>query len=274
VGAFWGSLAALGIGLSDLFGRRIVNTAGPITAALAMQVIGCLTALVSVLFFASELAAPDMAWGALSGLGMAGGLGCYYAGLTRSSATVVAPLVATLAAVIPYVYSIVRGSQVSSLAVTSAIIAFVGLAIIAAGTGDAAGLSDGLRWGLLSGCSYGFGLSVLVEVSDESGVWPAVSQRFTGALVLAAAAVVAKSVLLPPSGQRLNGIGAGLFAGLSSVFALVGLAIDAPPTVVTQSMFPAVTVIVGFVYFDDAVAKRQVVGLALVLAGVAGVVAF
>jgi len=238
-----------------------------------MQVVGCITALASVFFFASEWATVDMAWGAFSGLGMAGGLGCYYAGLSRSSATVVAPLVATLAAVIPYVYAIVRGSQVSTLSVLAAAVAFAGLAIIAAGTGDRTGLQDGLKWGLLSGCSYGFGLSVLVEVSDEAGVWPAVSQRFAGAIVLGVAAVVAKSLLVPPPKQRLNGLGAGLFAGLSSVFALIGLAIDAPPTVVTQSMFPAFSVIVGFVYFGDSVARRQVVGLGLVLLGVAGVVA-
>ncbi len=127
---------------------------------------------------------------------------------------------------------------------------------------------------MVSGCSYGFGLSVLVEVSDEAGVWPAVSQRFVGAVVLGIAAVLTKSLLLPPAGQRMNGVGAGFFAGLSSVFALIGLAISAPPTVVTQSMFPVFSVVVGFVYFGDAVARRQVVGIALVLIGVAGVVAF
>jgi len=64
-----------------------------------------------------------------------------------------------------------------------------------------------------------------------------------------------------------------VFAGLSSVFALIGLAIDAPPTVVTQSMFPVVSVIVGILYFGDSVARRQIVGIVLVLAGIGAVVA-
>lgn len=272
MGAFWGSLAAVGIGMSELFGRRVVNAAGALTAALTMQMIGMFTALVSVAFFASEFTSIDMAWGALSGLGMASGLGCYFGGLKNSSATVVSPMVATLAAVIPFCYTILRGADVSSIAVVGATVAFVGLAIIAAGSGDRIGLRSGLTWGVASGLSYGAGLSVLVEVSDAAGVWPAVSQRLAGTIVLGVAALVAKSALWPPTGQRVNGLTAGVFAGLSSVFALIGLAIDAPPTVVTQSMFPLVSVIVGFLYFGDAVMRRQVAGIALVLSGIAAIV--
>jgi drug/metabolite transporter (DMT)-like permease len=273
MGAFWGSLAAIGIGMSELFGRRVVNAAGAVTGALVMQIIGMFTALVSVLFFASEFATDDMAWGALSGFGMASGLGCYFSGVKRSSAAVVSPTVATLAAVIPFVYTIIRGSDVSGISIIGAAIAFVGLGIIAAGTGDAVGLRSGVSWGVVSGVSYGLGLSVLVEVSDEAGVWPAVSQRLVGTVVLGVAALLTKSLLWPPRGERLNGLGAGVFAGLSSVFALIGLAIDAPPTVVTQSMFPVVSVVVGFWYFGDPVARRQVAGIALVLVGIIGVVA-
>ena len=84
--------------------------------------------LQEVAFFASEFTSIDMAWGALSGLGMASGLGCYFSGLKNSSATVVSPMVATLAAVIPFCYTIVRGADVSSTAVVGATVAFVGLA--------------------------------------------------------------------------------------------------------------------------------------------------
>jgi drug/metabolite transporter (DMT)-like permease len=273
VGAFWGSLAAISIGLSEFFGRPIAVRSGALTPAFTMQVVGALTALVSVLFFASEWANDDMAWGALSGLGMAGGLGCYFAGLKRSSATVVSPTVATLAAVIPFVYTIVRGADLAAIAIVGAGVAFVGLAIIAAGTGDAIGLRSGMFWGVLSGCSYGFAISVLVEVSDQAGVWPAVSQRVVAAVILGTAAVLAGVPLLPEPSQRVSGWAAGVVGGLSSVFALVGLAVDAPPTVVTQSMFPVVSVVIGFLYFNDTVVPRQIAGIVLVLLGTIGVVA-
>ena len=273
MGAFWGSMSALGIGLSDLFGRRVVNVAGAVTAALFMQMIGGVAAAVTVLFFESEWSTVDMAWGAASGLGMSCGLGTYFEGLKRSSATVVSPTVATLAAVIPFVYTLIRGADLSTFAIVGACVAFVGLAIIAAGDGDPVGLRAGLLWGLLSGLCYGAGISVLVEVSDDAGVLPAISQRLVGTIVLGIAAIATKSLLWPPRGQRVNGVQAGVFAGLSSVCGLIGLTVDPAPTVVTQAMFPVVTVLVGFLYFGDSVARRQIGGIALVLIGVAAVVA-
>lgn len=272
MGAFWGSLAALGIGGSELFGRRVADVAGAITSALVLQVFGTATALVSLLFVTSEIKMLDLLWGALSGVFMAIGLVCYFGGLRRSSATVVSPTVATLSAVIPFVYTLVRGADISTSATVGALIAFVGLAVIAAGSGSASGLRAGLVWGIASGLGYGIGLSWVIEVSDAAGSWPAVTQRGIGVVIMGVAAVSTKCAIVPPAGQRMNGFLGGAAGGLASVFALIGFSIDAAPTVVTLSMFPLVSVVVGFMYFGDSVSRRQVVGITLVLAGIAAVV--
>lgn len=149
---------------------------------------------------------------------------------------------------------------------------FLGLAIIAAGVVELARLRAGVLWGVLSGVSYGIGISVLVEASATAGAWPAVAQRVCGSVVLGCVALAAKVAIWPPQGQQINGLLAGSLAGLTSVFLLIGLRVDAPPAVVTQSMFPVVSVVVGFVYFGDRVVGRQVVGLGLVLLGIAAVV--
>ena len=237
-----------------------------------MQVFGVVSAAGALLFVASEFSWTEIGWGALSGLGLAGGLGCYFGGLTRSSATVVAPIVATLSAVIPYIYTLVRGSQATTLAVVGAAVAFGGLGVIATEAFDISRLRAGLRWGLMAGLSYGFGMSVLVEASDAGGAWPAVSQRVSAAVVLCAVAVLGSAPVWPVTGQRLNGAVAGLLVGLTSAFFLIGLSIDAPPTVVTSSMFPALTVVVGFAYFGDPLSRRQVVGIGVVLLGIGAVV--
>jgi len=58
---------------------------------------------------------------------------------------------------------------------------------------------------------------------------------------------------------------------MSTVFFLLGLEVDPTTAVVTGSLFPVVTVVVGrFVYGDDVVA-RQVGGIGLVVLGVIGV---
>ena len=78
---------------------------------------------------------------------------------------------------------------------------------------------------------------------------------------------------VPLSGVRLAGLIAGTFAGLSTIFYLLGVQADATPAVVTASMFPAVTVVVGRFVYHDHVTRVQALGLVIVLVGVAGVVA-
>ena len=57
------------------------------------------------------------------------------------------------------------------------------------------------------------------------------------------------------------------------MFYLLGVQADATPAVVTASMFPAVTVVVGRFVYHDMVTRRQLLGIVVVLAGVSAVVA-
>lgn len=272
MGAFWGLLAAVSIGSSDFFGRRIVGANGPLTAALAVQIFAALVAFALSIVVGGSLILADLGLGAISGLATAAGLGFYYFGLERSSATVVAPTVATLAAVIPFAYTLVRGEDATTIALVGALVAFFGLAVIGAGQTARHELVPGLIWGGLSGLGYGIGLSALVEASDESGTWPAASMRLVSAVALLLAVMSAGAKAWPDRGLRGHGLVAGALSGLTSAFYLLGLQFDAPQTVVTTATFPVFAVLVGFLAFGDRVSKRQIVGIALVFAGTAAVV--
>ena len=89
---------------------------------------------------------------------------------------------------------------------------------------------------------------------------------------LALVAMRVGHALRPPDGQRSNLVVAGAFAGLSTVVYLLGIEADAPTAVVTASMFPAASVAIGYLSYRDPVSRLQLVGLAIVLLGVAGVV--
>ena len=116
MGALLGSLTALGIGGSDMFGRRVTAATSPVTASAVMQLFAALLSLVAITFVSSEWIWRDVWVGAVSGLGMGSGLACYFGGLQRSSSAVVAPIVATLSAVIPYLYTLVRGTSPTEVA--------------------------------------------------------------------------------------------------------------------------------------------------------------
>ena len=270
-GVIFGLLTALAIGASDLFGRRIVHAQSPVTAAVPMQFFGIITAAVTTLFITSEISARDSLFGMLSGLGFAVGLGCYYTGLGRVSSALIAPMVAMLSAVLPFAYSVFRGTQPTPLTFAGAAVCLLGLAVI---TIDRSAVSfdwTALKWGLLSGFGYAGGLISLIDVSDEAGTWPAVVQRTTACAALTFVATQIKVPVLPRRNLRLSAVLAGIAVGLSTVFVLAGLEVDPTPTVVASSTFPAVTVLVGLLAYGDSVRSRQWFGIAVVILGIMAV---
>ena len=273
MGAIFGALTAMGIGLSDLFGRRVVNASHALTTTAVVQLVAILTSVAVLVFVEGEPIATDLVIGLVSGLGLGGGLSMYFGGLARSTSTVVAPIVATLSAVIPFTYAAISGTTPSVPAILGATLAFVGLAVITVGGVRSAFVRAGAVWGLASGLAYGFGLTVIIEATEVSGAWPAVTQRIGASLLVIAAARASRVSVVPPAGLRGAAALSGVFAGLSTVFYLLGVQADATVAVVTASTFPAFTVAVGWLVFGDAVSPRQLLGLVAVLAGVAAVIA-
>lgn len=271
VGIIYGALTSLSIGMADLFGRRVVNAKGPIVAGAAMQFVAIITSLVAVVLVSGRFVVGDVIIGLASGVGIGVGLWGYFSGLERSSSAVVAPLVATMSAVVPYAYAVVRGSSPALLAVIGAVVALLGLIIITLGAGRTESMAAGLRWGLISGSGYGFGLSIVIETTEASGAWPSVGQRVAAFALMVLLASRVRLDPIPPPGLRITAIAAGVMAGLSTIFFLFGVQADATSAVVTASLFPAVSVVVGRLVYGDDVARRQIVGIAIVLLGVIGV---
>mgnify|MGYP001820351153 CR=1 FL=1 len=273
MGALLGLIGALGIGLSDLFGRRIVLASSPLTAAVVMQLAGGLLAAVTMLALPSEWLWSDALRGIVSGVGMGVGLGCYYTGLARSTSTIVAPLVATLSAVLPFGYVLVASGGGSILGSVASLVAVVGLALVSGGADAVSNVADGVRWGVASGLGYGVAIAVLTDVSADSGAWPAVTQRASAFVLLAAVGLAARRAVVPPPGTRTSAVLAGAFVAVTSIALLIGVQFDAGAAVITLSMFPAFSVAIGRTFFGDPIRPRQAAGIGIVLAGVAGVVA-
>lgn len=273
MGALLGLLSALGIGGSELFARRMMDRSHALTTGVVIQLFGGLTAVLSMVFVTSEVVWSDIVRGSISGLGMGAGVICYLVGLQRASSAVIGPFAATLSALIPYVYTVVTGDRPSLIALGGAVLAIVGLIFITAGGNVVGVVRAGVLWGVLAGISYGVALSVVIETSDASGAWPAVAQRVVGCGLVAVVAVRRKVPTLPQVGTRFVALASGVLGGLASVLYLIGVRVDAAPAVVASSMFPAVTVAIGYAIFHDSVTRAQVVGLGFALVGIVGVVA-
>lgn len=262
-------LSALGIGLSDLFGRRVVLAASAVTAAMAMQLFAALATLGFAIMTASDFHTGSFLWGCLSGLGMAGGITFYYLGLQRSTATLVAPIVASMSALLPYLYAVSRGTPSSSLAFVGAGVAVLGLVFVTGGAVSRERLRAGVRFGIVSGLAYAFAAISFIEAADTEGWWPPVGQRVSGLLVLLPVATIMRRRRFPPPGQRINGMMSGVLTAIVSVLYLASLARNPAVGSVALSTFPVFSVLIGRVFFDDALQRSQILGIGFVVGGMA-----
>lgn len=271
VAALLGLLGALTIGVSDLFGRRVVAASSALTAGASMQLFATVFVVAVALTTTSPFNLIEFGWGGVSGVGLGLGILGYYSGLVRSTATIVAPTVASLSALVPFAYTAVRGADVSPTQIAGVLTVVGGLVLVTGGSVSGDDLLGGASWGAFSGLGYSLGAIGFVEVGDVVGWWPAVGQRGAAMVLLFAFAVATRVRPLPPRGQVGNGAMVGLFTGLTSLLYLAALEADPTIGVVAISAFPAFSVLIGRTFFGDTVRPTQAAGIALVIAGVAAV---
>lgn len=273
IGAIFGGLAALLIGLTDVFGRHVALKTTAITASSTMQAFGAVSVLLSLLLWPGSFSFSSLALGALSGAGFALGLSSYYWGLNRESAAVVAPLTAVLSALVPFIWVAFRGVSISGLTTLGVALALAGLvAVTTPGSGIRPNRA-GIRLGLLAGLGYGFGQAVLLEIATASGPVAIAGQRVAAFVIMLPVAIQAREKVIAPRGTRWWGIAAGLCAGGSSVALFQGLRFDPVPALIGISLFPIFSVAVGRIRYRDTLTKRQLLGIACAVAGTIGVVA-
>lgn len=261
----------MSIGVSDLFGRRVVNASTAVTAGSSMQLFGSLAMAAVAVGSRSHVDLGDLAWGSVSGLGIGAGIWFYYSGLVVSSATIVAPIVASLGAVIPFAYTVFGGGGTSSTALGGAALTAVGLIFVTGGSVSRQALRAGIFWGVLAGMSYALGGIGFVEASGGSGWWPAVSQRATAAGLMLIVAAAYRVSPVPPRTQFGNATMMGVLVAATSMLYLSSLGLNPSIGVIAISAFPAFSVLIGHTFFADDVRGSQVLGIALVVLGVSAV---
>ena len=267
MGALFGLLASFSITGMEFFSRKITNEVGPIVAAAAASFVAALATLAIAIVDTGEILTRDLLLGAGSGLGFGLGLCTYLQGLRISSSAVIGPTVASLSAVIPFLYAALTDQAPPVLGYVGAGLAIVGLILVTVGGSEASNVAGGLPVGIVSGIGYGVGTTLLISVDEASGSWPIATQRGAAFVAIATFAILRRRPVFPPRRFAGHATIAGLIAALASVFLLAGLAISPAATSVTATVYPATSVAAGRAFFGDAVARVQIVGLVVVIAG-------
>ena len=265
---------ALVYGAADFAGGLATRRAAAVAVVFCGQAAGALLLVALLVLVPGRFDPPSIAWGAGAGLSGAFALLLFYRALATGSMTVVAPLTAVTAAVVPVVGGVALGEQPSALALVGVLLAIAAILLISAEGGHlptAAMLRGrGVAGALLAGAGFGLLFVLLSRAAPDSGFWALAGTRVASLALLAVVALVSRRSLLPRGAAPLlvivSGVGdmaANLLFLLASRFGLLSI------VGVLVSMYPAGTVLLALVVLRERLHALQVAGLAVAGAGVA-----
>src|SRR5215471_18377781 len=174
MGILLGLAAALLYGTSDFGGGLLSRRFGPLRVTLVGSAAAA--ALAWAVLIMSGGPGPSVraaAWGLAAGL--AGGTGTLvlYRGLARGQMSVVGPVSAVGAAVVPVVAGIALGERPGLLTMAGVVVALPAIALVAtSGTAARGMLRTAVVDGLVAGVAFGVLFVGLAQAGRGAGLWP------------------------------------------------------------------------------------------------------
>jgi uncharacterized membrane protein len=282
-----GLLAGITYGSADFLGGLGTKRNPEIRVALISQICGLVVYLVAFpVLPEGRFTGEAWLWGGLAGLTGAVGLAFLYRGLAYGRMSVVAPITAVIAAVMPVAFGLLTGERPSGLQLAGIGLAIPAIALVsstphAEANPGAAGTTLRARAGtlgvfdaLISGVSIGLFLITLARSGEETGVFPLLAARIVSIVLFGTLVLVTRTSprLVRGTGQIVAASGAldvtanllyvlGTRTGLVSVVAVL------------TSLYPGSTVVLSRAVLGERLGTLQIVGLMLALAGVAAMAA-
>lgn len=274
--------AALLYGSADFLGGVATRRAALIAVLLTASLAGIAVQLPAALLAGGPPRAAGIEWGLAAGAAGGVGLMFFYAGLACGPMSVVSPVSALVATVLPVGVAVADGERPGAVVYAGALLCLAATVLVSSGaTGQQPAGSDGGWWhraravglGVASGAAFGLFFLFLRNGGETGALWPALATRCAGFVVYLAGAGVAKARPLNwQTGWPLFAtvLGAGAFdaaANICYVFATrAGLF---GPAVVLTSLYPAVTVLLARQALRERMRRPQQAGLLLAAVGIA-----
>jgi drug/metabolite transporter (DMT)-like permease len=265
--------ASLSWGIADFGGGIGARRVHVVWVLVVSQAAGLL--LVGTLALATLPHPPsgrELAWGAFGGVTGAVGLGSFYRALAVGTMGIVGPISAT-GAVVPVAYGLARGEHPSVLQGVGIVVAVGG--VVAASLepvpeGAGRKLATGVGLSLLAALGFGSAILGLNRVSQAGVVWGTLTLRLTVIPIVCIAALLVRPSLarLRPTvpllvAAGLFDTGANLLYGASARHGLISV------VSVLGSLYPVALVVLARFVLAERIARPQLAGVAVALAGVA-----
>jgi drug/metabolite transporter (DMT)-like permease len=262
--------ASIAWGVGDFLGGLKSRTVPLLVVLLLAQVSGVLAIGLVVAAAGNAPPGPSVLWAPLAALFGTIGLAAFFRGMAVGSISVVAPI-AAVGAVVPVVFGIATGDEVSSLQLAGFVLALGGVALASfeRAEGGSRRLAAGVPWALAAVVGFGGYYVPMHEASGEDFLWAAFTFRATVSVLVLAAWLVLRPPLAAARGSlvAIGLIGVMDTAG-NSLFAAASSQGDVSVVSVLATLYPVVTVGLAAAVLSERVAGLQLVGVVAALAGV------
>lgn len=263
------ALSALVWGSSDYSGGKASQRAPALTITVLSQILGLAMLAFCVLVVPGTPRPSDLVWGGVAGAAGLGGIVLLYRGLSTGAMSVVAPITAVTAAVVPMGVGLATERVPSPIQLTGTVFAIVAIGLVSAAPrheGDKADAGIVLT-ALGAGAFFGVFFALLAQTGSGSGMWPLAAVRACSiSLGLVIMLVRRSSFRLPRKAvgwtvaAGFGDIGANaLFLGATRIGEL---SVVAP----IASLYPVSTVLLSLFIDKERVRPVQLAGLGLAAA--------
>ena len=224
---------------------------------------GALVLLPFILIVDSSFIFRDAVFGALSGVFVAMGLAILYRGLAVAPASVIAPISAVVAILLPLGWDLISGASLGGVTIIGCVVAIIALVVVSFDPEQGEGeVRQGITLAVGAGLFFGLTFVFAGTTSQASGAWPAVFNRGFGLVGILVLALRQQVPLMLDSGVRKFGLAGGVAGALGMLSVILGTQIGSLGTVsVIAGSSPAVTVIAAATFDGDRVHWWQGIGV-------------
>jgi drug/metabolite transporter (DMT)-like permease len=246
--------------------------------AAAVQVSGLLVAALAVAVTQpSTPTAEQFAWAAFAGAVGLVGIASFYRALSVGTMGIVGPITAT-SSVVPVAFGLARGerpSTIQGIGVALAVVGVIAASLEREHEHAPRRLGAGVGLALLAALSFGWSLVGLSRAAGGGVAWGVLTMRLA-AVPLVLLLVLWSGVRATPHGRMWRrpiwlglacvgaaDTGATLLYGAASTRGLLSV------VAVLSSLYPIVIVVLARVFLHERIARPQLAGVGVALAGVA-----
>lgn len=269
--------AAVLYGGADFLGGAASRRAHTLAVLTVSAPAGALIMLAAALVAGGPVHLGGLGWAVAGGAAGGAGLIAFYEGLATGPMTVVAPVSALVATVLPVGVALASGERPGLAVGIGAVVCLAAIVLISLEGGPArkAGqrrATRALLYGIGSGLAFGLFFLFLRNAGTTGVFWPVTAARLAGtAVMLGAAAWLGVRPGWRGLGRRvfLAAIASGIIDATANVcYVLATRAGMFGMAVVLTSLYPGITVLLARLVLGERMRPAQRVGLALAAAGV------